>query len=98
MSRKKQENQEITVLYCRIFGMMATQTAISIIQRMITDIEAGKIGCVITKTVFKDADAFISGLVAEWNVDIWQMLLRYRKRVSDWKPETVKLISEPLYR
>ncbi len=98
MSRKKQENQKITVLYCRIFGMMATQTAISIIQRMITDIEAGKLAALLQKPYSRMPMLFISGLVAEWNADIWQMLLRCRKRVSDWKPETVKLISEPLYR
>ena len=77
MSRKKQENQKITVLYCRIFGMMATQTAISIIQRMVTDIEAGKIGCVITKTVFKDADAFYqrfsSRMERRYMADAFQM-------------------------
>lgn len=78
--------------------MMATQTAISIIQRMITDIEAGKLAALLQKPYSRMPMLFISGLVAEWNADIWQMLLRCRKRVSDWKPETVKLISEPLYR
>ena len=64
--------------------MMATQAAISIIQRMITDIEAGKIGCVITKTVLKDADAFYQRFSS-------RIERRYIANVSQMQKESERL-------
>ena len=52
MSRKKQVYEKITALYCRISlddGYTGRNFNRSAFQRMIADIEAGKIGCVVTK-------------------------------------------------